>query len=165
MTRTLNYFAGVSVAALALAAYATTSTSQSQVLPENLGEYEHINSIVVPDAKSPVMGFHHFYMNGTGLDTFQTMQDDMEFPAGTVIVGKVYQPLKTEDGAYREGKLLAYTLMRKSANGPTTEDTGGWQFAKFDSQGKPVKIDPVADCFHCHKPHAATDYVISDPLE
>lgn len=165
MTRNLSYFAGLSVVAVALAAYAKAPASRAQGLPEDLDEYEHINSIVVPDPESPVMGFHHFYMNGTGLETFQAAKDDVEFPAGTVIVGKVYQPQRTEDGAYKEGKLLAYTLMRKAPNSPTTEDTGDWQFAKFDPQGKPVKIDPVADCFHCHKPHAATNYVISDPLE
>jgi hypothetical protein len=28
--------------------------------------------------------------------------------------------------------------------------TGGWIFEAYDPAGKPLKIDPVKDCFECH---------------
>ncbi len=165
MIHRLTGLAGIVLTAAVLSAFADAPARQAQGLPSDLGTYRHIGSIVVPDSKSPVMGFHHFYVNDRGLKTFYARKKGAEYPAGTVFVGKVYQPRKTEDGAYNEGDLLAYTLMRKAPDDPATKDTGGWEFVKFDAQGKRVKINPVADCFHCHQPHKATDYVMSVPLE
>lgn len=154
---------GLLTVAITVAIYADENKQQGASLP-NIDQYEHINSIVVPDPQSPVTGFHHFYINKQGMETFQA-EGPKEYPAGTVFVGKVYQIQKTEKGAYKEGELAAYTFMRKDGNDPKTKETGGWHFQKFDPQGQIVKINPVSDCFHCHKPHEKTDYVISQPLD
>ena len=156
----------VVVAALAImwTAIAGSGPKQAAELPKDLKKYRHIGAIVVPDPDSPVAGFHHFYINDKGLKTFHGKVQGRAFPAGTVIVGKVFKTDKTEEGAFQEGQLAGYTVMVKDPEDDASKKTGGWHFAKLDAQGKAVKIDPVSACFKCHEPHAAQDFVISTPL-
>lgn len=166
MTRTARCLAATGLLLLLAGIRAAEPKADpAQQLPNDLGSYTHINSIVVPSPDSPVTGFHHFSINDRGLKTFQSGPGGKKFPAGTVLVGRVYKPVKTRDGAYKEGNLLAYTLMTRRPDDPTTRKTGGWLWQKFDARGKPVEINPVKDCFSCHQPHKESDYVISRPLE
>lgn len=86
------------------------------------------------------------------------------YPPGTKILGKVYKPVKTEDGRIKEGELAAYTYMVKDPDSEKTKATGGWHFVKFDTQRNRVDIAPEQACFGCHKPHKKSDYVKSKPL-
>lgn len=132
-------------------------------LPEDFDGFVHINSLVVPNQESPIYGIHHFYMNDLALGTFRS-GGTREYPDGTVIVGTVYTPVKTEKGRYKEGDLMAYTLMQKEADAVETMATGGWHFMMFEADGQSTGVAPVKDCFGCHEPSPETDFVLSTPL-
>jgi len=132
-------------------------------LPENLDTYDHSNTLAVPDKESPIHGIHHFYMNEVGMKTFQ--ERGKEYPDGTIIVGKVYKVRETKEDWLKEGDLAAYTYMGKNEKSESTKDTGGWHFLQFDSRGQKMDINPVKNCFGCHKPHEDTDFVMSTPLD
>jgi hypothetical protein len=142
------------------------ATSQGDLrLPKNASDYEHINTLFVPDEKLPVFGIHHFYMNDKGLPTFSKSQGKVTYPDGTIILGRVYDVVLRDDAGFEEGKLLAYTYMEKDKDNPMTKVTGGWIFAKFSPDGKRMDINPAADCFPCHAPLSQSDFVFSDPLK
>ncbi|GAB4366167.1 MAG: hypothetical protein Kow00128_09350 [Deltaproteobacteria bacterium] len=44
----------------------------------------------------------------------------------------------------RKVKTLVMIRDKKAAS------TGGWVFRAYDPDGKPLKIDPVKNCFECH---------------
>ena len=133
-------------------------------LPRDMKNYRHINTLVVP-VDSSIHGIHHFYINVKGLETFKSEVEGDEYPTGTKIIGKVYKVVETGAGRIKEGDLAAFTYMEKAPKVPVTKDTGGWIFAKFDAKGNRVQIDPVKDCFQCHRPHSKSDFVLSEPLQ
>lgn len=126
-----------------------------------LGEKNQVS--VVPSSDSPIHGMHHYYANEPGRTTLSNGGSN-DYPDGTVFVGKVYAPVETDDGRYKEGNLVAYTLMQKDARTNETEATGGWHFVMFDAEGKNKNVNPVQDCLGCHQPSAEADYVLSTPL-
>jgi hypothetical protein len=149
---------------LGLLAVSAAVAGDAVSLPD-MDDFAHINTLVVPDKESPIHGIHHFYMNPKGLEVFaQAAQGQADYPEGTVIVGKVFKPEKTQEGRYKEGGLAAYTYMEKAPGAEGTDDTGGWRFAMLTPEGTDMGVDPVKNCFGCHKPHKDTDYVLSTPL-
>ena len=126
--------------------------------------YQHVNTLVVPEADSPIHGIHHFYMNDKAQDVFSKHSPGADYPAGAKIVGKVFKVVKTDDGRIKEGDLAAYTYMEKAPDSDEAQKTGGWVFRQFDAKRKDMGVDPVAGCFGCHEPHANSDYVMSEPL-
>jgi len=140
-----------------------TSQEEGQSLPENLDEYKHVNTLIVPNAESDIHGLHHFYMGKKGRQAFMQGGTN-QYPDGTTFVGKVYKIVETTEGRYKEGDLAAYTLMRKDSDAQSTQDTGGWHFVMFTSDGANKDVDPAKHCFGCHEPSPETDYVLSEPL-
>ncbi len=71
----------------------------------------------------------------------------------------VFHNLKVEAGKQVEGKKSMIVLMQRDSE---RKETGGWFFAGFGPEGKPSGIDPVKNCFDCHKKDAADrQFVIS----
>lgn len=129
------------------------------ILPEDLSGYRHIHSLVINDRESPLFGFHHFYINETGWETFRN-QGPFPYPEGTVFLGAVYQV--NQDGElYNEGDGAVYTMMKKD---PAASETGGWLFGSFTPDGRPVEQDVKTGCFSCHQPLQERDHVFSRPL-
>jgi len=147
------------LAATFLLASAVTAWAGDVALPKDLSGYRHIGSRVIPDKNSPLFGIHHFYMNKTGQAAFQK---GAAYPKGTIIVGVVYEVVTMPDGALDEGKKLFHTYMKKDAS---AKETGGWVFAAFGPDGKPMQKDVKTDCFACHTAVRDTDYVFSKPLK
>lgn len=164
MSKTL----GTTLSLLALTllpASAVISSSYESGLPEDLASLQHVNSLVVPDTDSPIHGIHHFYANQSAVKTLRTGTSDGAYPDGSVFVGAVFALERSKDGQYiMEGKREAYTVMRKASTDQATSETGGWHFAMFTATGEKMDIDPVKDCFGCHRPHAGTDFVMSELL-
>lgn len=128
-------------------------------LPEDLSGYRHIHSLVINDRESPLFGFHHFYINDTGWETFKN-QGPFPYPEGTVFLGAVYQV--SQDGElYNEGDGAVYTMMKKV---PAAAEAGGWLFATFSPDGRLVAQDTKTACFGCHQPLQDRDHVFSRPL-
>jgi hypothetical protein len=65
------------------------------------------------------------------------------------------------DGSYVEGALKGLALMEKDSK--RFAATGGWgfQFWAGGDPAKPVVTDATKQCFECHQPQKAQDYVYS----
>lgn len=155
----------VTVLIIATAWMIQASSHDAPSLPKDMSDFQHINSLVVTNADSPIHGIHHFYMNGKGMETFKESAANGAYPEGTRIVGKVFKVVATENGRYMEGDLAAYTYMEKAPEHPMAEKTGGWIFMQFDAKKDDMGVDAVKNCFGCHKPHEKTDFVMSKPLK
>lgn len=155
---------GAVVATLAAATLLfAVDPAEVPVLPEDLDTFSHVNTLVVPDSESPIHGVHHFYANDRARRAFESGGSD-EYPDEAIFVGKVYKPVKTDDGRYKEGDLVAYTLMEKDAVDVSAEATGDWHFVMYDAEGTNKNVDPAKNCFGCHEPSPETDFVLSTPL-
>ena len=159
-TKSIAVISLVFLSGLALA----MSHGDAPSLPENLQNFKHINTLFVVDSESPIHGIHHFAIGKKGREAFLQGGTE-EYPEGTTFLGRVYKPVQTKDGRYKEGKLVAYTMMHKDPSSKATKDTGGWHFVMFGPNGENKGVDPVKSCFGCHKPSPDTDYVLSTPLE
>ena len=138
---------------------------QKAELPDDMDDFKHINTLVVPDKESPIHGIHHFYLNKKGMNTFHSMAEGKTYPDGTIFIGKVFKVVETEQGRLKEGDMAAVTYMRKQIDSEETKNTGGWHFVMFTPDGTPKDIDPQKACFQCHKPFEKSDFVISQPLK
>lgn len=148
---------GIFTAVLVLAS--VTAWAGEAALPKDLASYRHVGSLIIPDKNSPLFGIHHFYMNKKGLPSFEK---GAAYPDGTIFVGQVYEVVTTPEGAMNEGKKLFQTYMRKDKS---AKETGGWIFAAFTPDGKPIQKDVKTDCFACHTAVKDSDYVFSKPLK
>lgn len=152
-------FLGSSILCISWACSTASADSPGLQLPNDLSGYRHIHSLMINDRESPLFGFHHFYINETGWETFKN-QGPFPYPEGTVFLGAVYQ-VEQDGELYNEGSGAVYTMMKKD---PAAEETGGWQFATFTPDGKPVEQDVKTVCFSCHEPLKDRDHVFSSPL-
>jgi hypothetical protein len=126
-------------------------------LPANLSGYRFVGALVVNDTENPLHGFHHVYVNETGLEP---LAKGGPYPEGSVFLGMVYA-LAPEGAMIDEGGGAAVTLMEKVSG---AEATGGWRFAMFGAGGERMAIDEAKDCFACHTQVKERDYVFSKPL-
>jgi hypothetical protein len=155
---TMKKPAGILIVSFILAS-AITAWAGEEALPKDLDSYTYTGSLVIPDKNSPLFGFFHYYMNKKGLEAFKK---GGPYPDGTIIVGKVYEVVTSPAGGMIEGKMLRYSYMKKDMS---AKETGGWIFAAFSADGKPVQKDVKTACFACHRAAKDTGYVFSKPLE
>jgi hypothetical protein len=145
------------VAALALTLACGAYASEDLSIPEDLSGYRFVHAFAITDPEDPLFGFHHFYVNETGLDG---LRSGGPYPEGAAFVALVFGV--AQDGAsINEGDGAAVALMKKVAG---AEDTGGWRFAMFKPDGERLAIDERKDCFECHTQVKDRDYVFSQPL-
>lgn len=153
---------GLSLLAIAALLAATTIAADPQQsvaieMPQNLDDHHFINALAIDDPDDLLHGFHHFYVNDTGMQAFR---QGGPYPVGSQFVGLVYEI--TRDGPIRnEGDGRAIALMDKVED---AEETGGWRFALLTPDGAALDIDPARDCFGCHTQVRERDYVFSQPL-
>ena len=91
--------------------------------PKDFRSWAHSKSTVVADKSNPLHGVHNQY------------------------VDSVNAVVET-NGIYAPGPKVKTIVMIKDRK---AESTGGWVFQAFDPAGKPMKIDPVKNCFECHQ--------------
>ena len=70
-----------------------------------------------------------------------------------------------DDGAYRQGARKFLAVMVKDSKKYAT--TGGWGFQAWPGGDptRPVVDDSLKQCFACHVPQKANDYVFSTYLQ
>jgi len=151
-------------AAVALAAVvglvAAVSADTDLKPPTDYHQWFHVNTMVI-DKTSPLFGslggMHNVYINAVGLPA---LKNGTAFPDETVFVSDVHE-FTVNDGSYVEGGRKAIALMVKDANKYAA--TGGWGFQAWagGDPGKPVVTDAANQCFACHVPQKAHDYVYS----
>ncbi len=159
-----KYFAVLVVVLLTtMAVAAWAETKKGVILPKGWMTYKFIGSLIITDKQSPLFGIHHFYMNKKGIETF--INKGGPYPDGTMIVDAVYEAVTGAGGMINEGKKLFYPVMIKDSNADEAKETGGWIFAAFDPDGKPMQMDVKKGCFECHSAAKDSDYVFSKPLK
>jgi hypothetical protein len=93
----------------------------------------------------------------------------LPFPDGTVIARLAWSYVPSEENDKAFGRAQSFVA------GPATDwylqfmvkdskkyaSTGGWGFAQFDKDGKPVDDAKLKPCFACHVPAKARDFVFT----
>lgn len=153
----------VAAAALALAAARTTAEPQAQIAyPDGYRNWTHVKSMVIHDPSHPLYeafgGIHHIYVNQRGVETLR--RGSGTYPDGSVFVFDLLEA-NLEGGAYVEGDRKVLAVMVKDASRYAA--TGGWGWEAFagGDRTKRAVTDAAKECYDCHAPQKATDYVFS----
>ena len=128
--------------------------------PTGYRQWFHVNTMIV-DKASPLFealgGMHNVSINAVGLPA---LEKGTAFPDHSMFTTDLHEFTVT-DGSYVEGGRKVIALMVKDAQKYAA--TGGWGFQAWlggDAQ-KPVVTDAATQCFACHVPQKAHDYVYS----
>jgi hypothetical protein len=123
------------------------------------------NSMLVtkePNKTGLITGNHLIYVNRTGFGRLK-LGGSKAYPDGTIFVDDV-RDFSVDDGVYHQGRRKFLTVMVKDSQ--KYASTGGWGFQAWPNgdKTKPIVNDPVKQCFVCHAPNKANDYVNSTYL-
>jgi hypothetical protein len=129
-------------------------------LPTGYRTWFHVNTMVV-DKASPLFeglgGMHNVYANAAAA---AALKKGGPYPNGSQFVTDLHDFTITE-GSYVEGARKGVATMVKDSK--RYASTGGWGF-QFWAEGdakRPQVTDAVKQCFACHEPKKAQDYVYS----
>jgi hypothetical protein len=122
-------------------------------LPKGYSGWQKSDRKVVNDKSSLFYGIHYIYADKKAMQGYQAGN---KFAEGSRIVVEFFN---IKDNPAVDGPKNMVVLMQKDKK---RAETGGWLFAGYGADGKPSGIDPVKNCFDCHKKDAAQkDFVIS----
>lgn len=96
-------------------------------------------------------------------------ENKLPFPDGTVIARVAWKDVPSEENdrvfgrkqSFVAGDAPAWYLQFMVKDSKKYAATGGWGFAQFDKDGKPVADAALKPCFPCHEPIMARDYVFT----
>ncbi|MDW7709954.1 MAG: cytochrome P460 family protein [Deferrisomatales bacterium] len=131
---------------------------QTAELPKGFRDWVHTKSMVIPDKTHGLYGFHNIYANPPAL---KTLKAGGTYPEASIFVASFYEVVD-RDGAVTAGDKLMDVVMVKDKK---ATETGGWAYSAFGPDGKPLAVDPVADCYNCHTSVRDTDYVFHSFVE
>jgi hypothetical protein len=132
---------------------AVISQAAAEALPKGYLSWQKSERKVVTDKRSLFYGIHYIYADKKAMQGYRA---DNKFSEGSRIVVEFFN---IKDNPAVDGPKNMVVLMQKDKR---RKETGGWLFAGFGSDGKPSGIDPVKNCFDCHKKDALEkDFVIS----
>lgn len=147
------------IAAGVLVAFAAEPGADIQP-PTGYRNWFHVNTMIV-DKSSPLFevlgGMHNVHVNPVGE---AALKKGGPYSDGTIFLTDLHD-FTNSDGTISEGKLKGLAVMVKDAKKYAA--TGGWGF-QFFVDGDPKKLavtDVVKQCFACHEPQKAQDYVYS----
>ena len=154
-------FAATTIALGALAVACVSAQSADDLKPPSgYRKWFHVNTMIV-DKASPLFdalgGMHNVHINSVGESA---LKQGGPYPDGTVFLTDLHD-YAVVDGSYVEGALKGLAVMVKD---PTKyAATGGWgfQFWAGGDPNKPMVTDAAKQCFECHQPKKAQDYVYS----
>ena len=149
----------LAVAAL-LGAGATAWADTELAPPKGYRTWFHVNTAIVTK-DSPVFdqigGMHNVSVNAIGL---KALKSGGTYPDGSVFASDVHE-VTLSDGVYSESGRKGVAVMVKDAKKYAA--TGGWGFQAWlgGDPAKPLVTDAAKQCFGCHTPQKAHDYVFS----
>jgi hypothetical protein len=154
------------VAALVATGTLFASTKDGLKIPADFQRGYLANSMLItkePNKTGLITGVHLIYVNAVGVDRLKR-GGSAPYPDGTVFVDDVRE-FSVDDGAYHEGVRKFLTVMLKDSK--KYASTGGWGFQAWPGGDptKPIVDDSVKQCFTCHVPEKANDYVFSTYLQ
>jgi hypothetical protein len=128
--------------------------------PVGYRNWFHVNTMIV-DKASPLFkdlgGMHNVHVNPVGE---AALKKGGPYPDRTVFLTDLHD-FSVVDGSYVQGALKGLAVMVKDSKKHSS--TGGWGF-QFWADGDPKKpfvTDATKQCFECHQPQKAQDYVYS----
>jgi hypothetical protein len=141
------------------------STKDGLKIPAAFQHWYLANSMLVtkePNKTGLIAGVHLIYVNPVGYDRLKR-GGSAPYPDATVFVDDVRE-FSVDDGAYQQGARKFLTVMVKDSN--KYASTGGWGFQAWPGgdPARPIVDDPLKQCFTCHVPKKANDYVFSTYL-
>jgi hypothetical protein len=141
------------------------STEDGPKIPARFQAWYLVNSLLVvkePDKSGLIAGVHLIYVNPVGLARLKR-GGSAAYPDGTVFADDV-RDFSMVDNSYHQGARKFLTVMVKDSTKYTS--TGGWGFQAWvgGDPTKPVVTDSSKQCFGCHTPQKANDYVYSTYL-
>ena len=137
---------------LCLIGYAAAAAT-APPLPSYQGWTKSVRKVIT-DKKSLFYGIHYIYADPKAMKGYKA---NNKFPEGSRIVVEHFA-IKGEDSSVNGPKNMV-VLMKKDAR---QKATGGWLYVGYTAAGKPSRLDPVANCFECHRKEVADrDYVFS----
>jgi len=153
---------GLLCAAAGMLAVMAVSAGAADDLKPPVGyrNWFHVNTMIV-DKASPLFaqlgGMHNVHVNSVGEPALKT---GGPYPDGTMFLTDLHD-FTVVDGSYVEGALKGLALMEKDSK--RFAATGGWgfQFWVGGDATKPAVTDATKQCFECHQPPKAQDYVYS----
>jgi hypothetical protein len=100
---------------------------------------------------------HNVHVNAAGEDA---LKKGGPYPDGTIFLTDLHD-FSVADGSTTMGKLKGVAVMVKDAK--KYASTGGWGFQFFadGDANKKIVTDATKQCFACHTPQKAQDYVYS----
>jgi hypothetical protein len=160
------FTAAALLAALVAAGTPFASTKDGPKMPTDFQHGYLANSMLVtkePNKTGLIAGVHLIYVNRVGFDRLKR-GGSAPYPDGTVFVDDVRE-FSEDDGAYRQGARKFLTVMVKDSK--KYASTGGWGFQawKGGDPAQPIVDDSPKQCFTCHLPQKANDYVFSTYLQ
>ena len=162
MSRPLSVAAAACFALASLIAFAAPPVAPAGAaavaFPKGYRQWVHSKSMVIPDKKHGLYGFHHVYVEPKALDAYRA---GTGYPEGARLVVPFHE-VKDADGMVQEGALRMVAVMERDS---AAKELGGWRWAAFDGAGKPMGLDVKTGCFTCHVPKKDRAYVFSEWVE
>ena len=105
--------------------------------------------------------------NDVAIKTYR--EGTLPFPDGTIIARLAWSYVPSEennkvfgrDQSFVPGPAPDWYLQFMVKDSKKYAATGGWGFAQFNKDGKPVDEAMLKPCFPCHEPAKARDYVFT----
>jgi hypothetical protein len=166
MRNTRLFIPAALVASLVATGTLFASTKDGLKIPADFQHGYLANSMLVtkePNKTGLKTGVHLIYVNPVGFDRLKR-GGSTPYPDGSVFVDDVRE-FSVDDGAYQQGVHKFITVMVKDSK--KYASTGGWGFQAWlgGDPTKPIVDDSLEQCFTCHVPNKANDYVFSTYLQ
>jgi hypothetical protein len=164
-TRNIRLFVPAALVALALTGGTLFAAEAGIQVPTDFQHGYLANSMLVtkePNNTGLITGNHLIYVNRVGFARLKR-GGSKAYPDGTIFVDDV-RDFSVDDDVYHQGGRKFLTVMVKDSK--QYASTGGWGFQAWPNGDttKPIVSDPVKQCFACHMPNKANDYVSSTYL-
>lgn len=128
-------------------------SAPAPLLPKGYHAWQKSGRKVVTDKSSLFYGIHYLYADKNAAQGYRAGN---KFREGSRIIVEFFNIKGTSSV---DGPINMIVLMQKDKR---YKETGGWLFAGFSGDGSPSGIDPLKNCFECHRQEAGQrDYVIS----
>jgi hypothetical protein len=153
------------IALLVIGGTLFASTGKGVRIPAEFQHWYLVNSMLVskePNKTGLITGNHLIYVNRLGFARLKR-GGSTPYPEGTIFVDDDRE-FSLDDAVYHQGARKFVTVMIKDSKQYAA--TGGWGFQAWPGgdPAKPIVTDAPKQCFACHTPNKANDYVFSTYL-
>lgn len=129
--------------------------AESVSLPKGYEKWEKSKQQIINDKKSLFYGIHYTFVDKKAMKAFKS---GGAYPEGSRFIVVQYG-IREVGGKPVPGKKSMIVMMKKDKR---AQLTGGWIYAGFTPEGKPSGLDPVKNCYECHRKEAGDrDFIIS----